>query len=125
VAATATLANLSISIPGLPVIQLRGVKAWSTITCGSSHGTTTVAFLKVGGTSIISRKETFSNGTTFNVGPVTIVIDGTTRTGPPSRSRLVNAVHITANVPNIANLDVIVSSAFAKVTDCPVTETES
>jgi hypothetical protein len=121
VTAQATVADLSVTVPGLPVIELRGVKAWSTITCGTSRGTTTIAFLKVGGKSLISRTETFSNGATLTVGPVKIVIDQTTRTGPPSRSRLVYAVHITANVPKIADLDVIVSSAYAKDTDCAPT----
>jgi hypothetical protein len=118
VAANSTLADLSITVPGLPVIALRGVKAWSTISCGSTHGTTTIAYLKIGGKNVISRKTTFSNGTTIAVGPVKIVIDETTRTGPPSRSRSVNAVHISADVPNVADLDVIVSSASAGVTDC-------
>lgn len=122
IAATAALANLSINVPGLPVILLKGVKAWSTITCGSSHGTTTIALLKIGGKTIISRGATFSNGETLNVGPIQIVINSTTRTGPPSRSRTVTALHITADVPNVADLDVVVSYATAKVDDCPVTD---
>lgn len=118
VTAAATLADLKIAVPGLPAIELRGVKGWSTVTCGSSRGTTTVAFLKVGAQSIISRKTTFSNGKSLTVGPLTIVFNQVVRHGPPARARLVNAVHITANVPHVAALDVIVSSAYASVTDC-------
>jgi len=121
VTAKAELAQLIIRVPGLPTIELRGVKAWSTITCGSSRGSTTVAFLKIGGNSIISRRVTFSNGATFTVGPVKIVFDEVTKHGPPDRARLVNAVHISAHVPNVADLDAIVSSAYAAVSGCPST----
>jgi hypothetical protein len=118
VTAAATLADLKIVVPGLPAIELRGVKGWSSVTCGSSHGTTTVAFLKVGTQSVISRRATFSNGKSLTVGPLTIVFNQVVRHGPPDRTRLVNAVHITANVPHVAYLDVIVSSALAGVADC-------
>src|SRR4051794_14485672 len=121
VTAKAEVADLVIRVPGLPVIALRGVKAWSSVSCDSSHGTTTVAFLKIGGNNVISRRATFSNGATLTIGPIKIVFDETVKHGPPTRARLVNAVHISAHVPNIADLDVIVSSAFAGVTDCAST----
>jgi len=124
VTAIAEVADLKIAVPGLPVIQLRGVKAWSSVSCTASHGTTTVAFLKIGGNNIISRRATFSNGATLTVGPIKIVFDETVKHGTPTRARLVHAVHISAHVPNVADLDVIVSSAFAGVTDCDSVPTD-
>jgi hypothetical protein len=118
VAAKSTLADISIGLPGVPAIQIRGIKAWSTITCGSSHGTTTIAFLKIGGQNLISRKTTFSNGATFTLGPVSIQINETLRTGPPGRSRSVIAVHVRVNLPNIAVADVIIGAATASTTNC-------
>jgi hypothetical protein len=118
VTAKSTVADIAIGVPGIPAIQIRGIKAWSTITCDSSRGTTTIAFLKIGGSNVISRKTTFSNGATFTVGPVSIQINETARTGPPSRSRSVIAIHVRVNLPGIAVADVVIGAATASTTNC-------
>src|SRR6202011_3926785 len=50
--ATSSVANVTIGVPGLPVITATAVKATSTTTCAASSGTTTITNLTIGGVAV-------------------------------------------------------------------------
>jgi len=93
-------------------IVLRGVQATSTSNCSNgSSGTTTIAFLKIGTTTVIDTTGNPTPNTTINLGVVKVVLNEQI---PFAGGLTVNAVHITVGTL----LNVIVSSATSDIHDC-------
>ncbi len=81
-------------------------------------GTTTIGFLKVGGTTVISTPTVIAPNTAVNLGVVHLVLNEQIPFSFPDDGLTVNAVHITINL-GITHLDAIVGSAESDIADCP------
>lgn len=110
--AKATVANATVGLPLLPVIQTTDVQATSTTTCAGSAGASTIAYLKVGSTVVVPTSTTPAPNTTVNVGLVKLILNEQV---PVPGGLTVNAVRII--VPGIA--DVIIASATSDIHNCP------
>ncbi|MFE0155990.1 choice-of-anchor P family protein [Nonomuraea sp. NPDC059007] len=115
----ATADEVSIGLPGLPVIKVAGVRATSTSTCAlgtytaSASGTTTLGSLTIGGVS--HPVASIAPNTVIRAGVATITLNEQRPVAGTSAGMLVNAVHVSA--PAVA--DVVVSSARSGVHNCP------
>lgn len=115
---TAAAATAHVGIPGLPVIDLVAAKAEAKAGCYESpSATTTIDYLKVGGTVVIAQRTAVGPNTVVTVGPVTLILNEQSLVhGEGSSSSRVNAVHVEANVLGLVTTDVILSSAQASAT---------
>jgi hypothetical protein len=112
--ATASTANAAVGLPGLP-ISTSDVVATSKSTCAGSTGSTTIAFLKIGGTVInIPGAGSPAPNTTVNLLVAKVVLNEQIKT---PGSLMVNAVHVT--VLGSAQ-DVVISSATSDIHNCGV-----
>ena len=115
--ASASVADATISIPTLPTITLQLVKSTSTTTCAGSTGTTTIAYLKVGNTVVATANVAPNSHVT--VDGVNLVLNEQISIGGPDRGLTVNAIHLTVNVPGLAQTDIIVASSESDIGNCP------
>jgi hypothetical protein len=118
-AATASVADASVGITGIPLITLTTIQSSSTTTCAGSTGTTTIAFLKVGDVTVISQPTNIAPNTTVNVGVVKLVLNEQIPFSSPDRGLTVNAVHITVNTLGLARTDVVLASSESDIGNCP------
>jgi hypothetical protein len=117
--ATASVDDTTVGITGIPVITLQTIQSSSTTTCAGSSGSTTIAFLKVGNTVVISQPTSIAPNTTINVGVVKLVLNEQIPFTTPDKGLTVNAVHITVNALGLAQTDVVVSSSESDIGNCP------
>jgi hypothetical protein len=117
--ASASVNDTTVGIPGIPVISLGAVQSTSTTTCGGSSGTTTIAYLKVGGTVVIAKPTNIAPNTTINVGVVKLVLNEQKVISGPDAGLTVNAVHVTVNALGLAKTDVVLSSSESDIGNCP------
>jgi hypothetical protein len=117
--ATASVADAEVAIVPLPTITLRTVHSMSTTTCAGSSGTTTIAYLKVGSTVVISEPTNVAPNTVVNVGPVRLVLNEQIPFSSPDDGLTVNGVHVIANVTNVLSANVIVASSESDIGNCP------
>jgi hypothetical protein len=117
--AKASLDDTTVGIPGLPVITIKAIQSSSTTTCGGSTGTTTIAYLKVGGTVVISQPTPIAPNTGLDVGVVKLVLNEQRPVAGPDAGLTVNAVHVTVNAVGLAKTDVVVASAESDIGNCP------
>jgi hypothetical protein len=115
--ASASVADATISIPTLPTITLQVVKSTSTTTCAGSTGTTTIASLKVGNTVVATAN--VSPNTHVTVDGVSLVLNEQIPVGGPDTGLTVNAIHVTVNVPGLAQTNIIVASSESDIGNCP------
>ena len=106
-------------IPTIPTITLRTVQSTSTTTCGGSTGSTTIAFLQVGSTVVISAPTNVAPNTNVTVGVVSLVLNEQIPVGGPDTGLTVNAVHVTVNTVGLAQTNVIVASSESDIGNCP------
>ncbi|MEN3356490.1 MAG: hypothetical protein V7637_472 [Mycobacteriales bacterium] len=118
-AATASVADASVGITGIPLITLTTIQSSSTTTCAGSTGTTTIAFLKVGNVTVISQPTNIAPNTTVNVGVVKLVLNEQIPFSSPDQGLTVNAVHITVNTLGLARTDVVLASSESDIGNCP------
>ncbi|HEX6469882.1 MAG TPA: vWA domain-containing protein [Streptosporangiaceae bacterium] len=118
-AATASVDDTTVGITGIPVITLQTIKSSSTTTCAGSSGSTTIAFLKVGGTVVIGQPTDIAPNTAINVGVVKLVLNEQIPFNTPDKGLTVNAVHITVNALGLAKTDVVVASSESDINNCP------
>jgi hypothetical protein len=118
-AAAASVDDTTVGITGIPVITLRTIQSTSTTTCAGSTGTTTIAFLQVGGTVVISQPTNVAPNTTVNVGVVRLVLNEQTPITSPDNGLTVNAVHITVNALGLARTNVVLASSESDIGNCP------
>jgi Ice-binding-like len=116
---TASVADATVAILGIPTITLSLIQASSTTTCAGSTGTATIALLTVGGTVVIGQPTQVAPNTTVNVGVVELVLNEQLPFTTPDRGLTVNAVHINVNALGLAKVNVIVSSAESDIHGCP------
>ena len=115
--ASASVADATISIPTLPTVTLRTVNSTSTTTCAGSTGTTTIAYLKVGNTVVVTAN--VAPNTHVTVDGVNLVLNEQIPVGGPDKGLTVNAIHLTVNVLGLAKTDVIVASSESDIGNCP------
>jgi hypothetical protein len=110
--ATATVANATIGVPGIPVISVSGLTATSTSTCTSATGTTTLT-LKIGGVPVtVPATPNFRIGL---AGGAQLVINEQTPVAGADFGLTVNAVHLTALGGTV---DVVLGSATSDLHNC-------
>jgi hypothetical protein len=117
--AAASLAAAQIPITTLPLISVGAVQAESRTTCAGSAGSTTIAFLRVGTVTLISKPTPIKPNTTLNVGVVKLVLNEQKAFSTPDKGLTVNAIHITVNALGVAKANVIISSAESDISGCP------
>ena len=117
--ANASVDSTTVGIPGLPVISLSTIASTSSTTCSGSTGSTTIAFLKVGGTVVISQPTNIAPNTTLNVGVVKLVLNEQKAVTGPDAGLTVNAVHVTVNALGLAKTDVVLASSESDIGNCP------
>jgi hypothetical protein len=118
-AATASVDDTTVGITGIPVITVQTIKSTSTTTCAGSSGSTTIAFLKVGNTVVISQPTTIAPNTAVNVGVVKLVLNEQTSFSTPDKGLTVNAVHITVDALGLAKTNVVLASSESDIGNCP------
>jgi hypothetical protein len=117
--AAASVAAATIGVPGIPVIAVGAVQSTSSTTCGGSAGTVTIAYLRVGGVTVISKPTPIKPNTTINVGVVKLVINEQTPISSPDQGLQVNALHATVNVLGLARVNVVLASSESDIGNCP------
>jgi hypothetical protein len=117
--ATASVADASVAIAGIPTITLTTVASSSTTTCAGSTGTTTIAFLKVGGTVVIGQPTQVAPNTTVTVGVVSLVLNEQIPFTTPDAGLTVNAVHLKVNALGLAKTNVVIASSESDIGNCP------
>ncbi|GGO17038.1 hypothetical protein GCM10010116_34420 [Microbispora rosea subsp. aerata] len=117
--ATASIDDTTIGITGIPVITVGAIQSSSTTTCAGSTGATTIAYLKVGNTVVISKPTAIKPNTTVNVGVVKLVLNEQISFTTPDKGLTVNAVHVTVNALGLAKTDVVLASAESDIGNCP------
>jgi hypothetical protein len=117
--ASASVADVTTAILGIPTITLRAVKSTSSTTCAGSTGSTTIDYLAVGSTVVISVPTQVAPNTTITVGLVKLVLNEQLPFSTPDKGLTVNAVHATVNAPGLAKVDLIVASSKSDIGNCP------
>ncbi|WP_285617860.1 vWA domain-containing protein [Actinoallomurus iriomotensis] len=117
--ATASIDDTTVGITGIPVISVKTINSSSATTCTGSTGATTIAFLKVGNTVVISEPTTIQPNTTVNVGVVKLVLNEQTPITTPDKGLTVNAVHITVDALGLAKTNVVLASSESDIGNCP------
>jgi Big-like domain-containing protein len=115
--ATASVANADLGIPGVPAIALQTVASSSTTTCSGSSGSTTIAFLQIGSTVVISRPTTIAPNTTISVGVVKLVLNQQIPITSPDKGLTVNAINLSVNTLGV-QASVIVAASESDVDNC-------
>jgi hypothetical protein len=118
-AASASVNDTTVGILGIPTVSLAAVQSTSTTTCAGSAGTTTIAFLKVGNTVVISQPTNIAPNTTINLGVVKLVLNEQIPFSTPDAGLTVNAVHLTVNALGLAQTNVVVASSESDIGNCP------
>jgi|GEM_PF-1012829 len=116
--ASASVADAAIGIAFVPAVTLGAVQSTSTTTCAGSSGTTTIAYLKVGGTVVIAQPTAIAPNTTINVGIVKLVLNEQIAFSTPDDGLTVNAVHVTVNVLGLVTANVVVASSESDIGGC-------
>ncbi|HEX4862818.1 MAG TPA: ice-binding family protein [Acidimicrobiales bacterium] len=117
--ATASVADATVAITAIPTITLRAVQSTSTTTCGGSTGTTTIAFLKVGSTVVISAPTNVAPNTKITVGVVKLILNEQIPFVDPDAGLTVNAVHATVSALGLAQTNVVIASSESDIGNCP------
>ncbi|MCW3036946.1 MAG: hypothetical protein JWM17_2258 [Actinobacteria bacterium] len=114
--ASASVADATVILAPAPTITLRAVQSTSTTTCGGSTGTTTIAYLKVGNTVVVTTN--IAPNTHLTVEGVNLVLNEQIPFSTPDKGLTVNAIHVSANLSGVV-ADVIVASSKSDIGNCP------
>jgi hypothetical protein len=117
--ASASVNETGVGISSIPTVKLGVVQSTSTTTCAGSSGTTTIAYLKVGNTVVISQPTSIAPNTQVTVGVVKLVLNEQIPFSTPDDGLTVNAVHVRVNAVNVAKLNLVVASSESDVGNCP------
>lgn len=110
---TASVADVTIGVPGLPVITATAVQATSTTTCAATSGATTITNLTIGGVPV---NVNVGPNTTINVaGLAQLVINEQVPVPGADKGLTVNALHLTGLGGAV---DVVVASATSDAHNC-------
>jgi hypothetical protein len=116
--AAASLADASVPIAGIPTITVRAVQSTSTTTCAGSTGTTTIAYLAVGGTVVIASPTSIPPNTGISIAGLTLVLNEQIPVTGPDTGLTVNAVHVSASVLGLVQANVVVASSESDIGGC-------
>jgi len=116
--ATASADDTTVGITGVPTVTLGAVQSASTTTCAGSAGSTTIAYLKVGGTVVIARPTQIAPNTQVDVGVVRLVLNEQIPIATPDAGLTVNAVHVVVNVLGVVTANVVVASSESDIGTC-------
>ncbi|GAB3141491.1 hypothetical protein GCM10027258_24250 [Amycolatopsis stemonae] len=108
--ASATAADVTLGLPGLPTLGFTGITATAIATCAAAGGSATVA-VTVGGTPI---RVPPVPGFTVDLGVARLVVDEQVPDPTADRGITVRAIHLTA----VTGLDVVLGSATAGTHNC-------
>jgi hypothetical protein len=111
VSAGASVANVTLALPGLPVIALRSVSAASGTGCGGSNGNTEIGFLKIGTKTVISNLVKPAPNTVINLLGIKLILNE--QINSPN-GLITNGVDISVG----GTLNVLVASATANIANC-------
>jgi hypothetical protein len=117
--ATASVADVTVGLPFLPVITMQVVQSSSTTSCAGSAGSTTIDYLQVGTTVVIAQRTQVAPNTAITVGLVSLILNEQIFFTIPDDGLTVNAVHVKANVLGLTKVDVIVASSESDIQGCP------
>ena len=117
--ATASVADATVAVLGVPTITLRVVASASTTTCAGSTGATTIDYLRVGSVVVISQPTQVAPNTGVDVGVVSLLLNEQIHFTSPDDGLTVNAVHIRVNTLGLAAVNVIVASSESDIANCP------
>ncbi len=114
--ATSSIANLALGVAGIPAVVLQAVQSTSTTSCSGSTGSVTIAFLSVGGVTVISKPTTIAPNTGLNLGVVTLELNQQIPFNIGGDAGLtVNAVHVTVNALGLAGVNLVVGSSTSDI----------
>ena len=119
--ADASIAEATVGITSLPVISVGAVSTSSTTSCSTgSIGSTTIAFLAIGSTVIISQPTKIAPNTKISVAGITLILNEQVAITGVDKGLTVNAVHILVNPLglNLVTANVIISSATSDIGNC-------
>ena len=116
--ASASVADAGVGIAFVPTITLGAVQSTSTTTCDGSTGTTTIDYLKVGSTVVVSQPTSIAPNTTINVGVVKLVLNEQIPFSTPDDGLTVNGVHVTVGVLGLVTANVVVASSESDIGNC-------
>lgn len=111
--ATSSVSDVTIGVPGLPVITATAVKATSTTTCAGSSGATTIANLTIGGVPV--NVNVGPNSTIDVAGVAKLVLNEQLPVPGADKGLTVNALHLTGLGGAV---DVVVASATSDAHNC-------
>ncbi len=116
--ANASVDSTSIGLPGVPVIQVGAVQSQSNSVCAGSSGSTTIAFLKVGGVTVIASPTPIAPNTKISVLGVNLTLNEQT---PVPGGLTVNAVHVNINALGLSlvTADTVIASSTSDIHNCP------
>ncbi len=117
-AVQASVDNTSIGLPGVPVITIGAVQSQSTSTCQAANGSTTIAYLSVGGVVVISKPTAVAPNTKISVAGVNLILNE--QLASPG-TLTVNAVHVNINALglNLVTANVVLASSTSDIHNCP------
>jgi hypothetical protein len=116
--ASASVADAGIGLTLIPTITLAAVQSSSTTTCAGSSGSTTIAYLKVGSTVVISQPTNIAPNTGISVGIVSLVLNEQIPFSTPDDGLTVNAVHASVNVVGLVTANIVVASSESDISGC-------
>ena len=117
--AQASTAGVTVGAPTVPAIAIGAVQSTSATNCFASFGTTTIASLKIGTTTIIASPTSIKPNTTINLGLIKVVLNEQAPLTGPDHGLVVNAIHITSpgsGTPSLLNL--VVASSTSDIGNC-------
>jgi hypothetical protein len=117
--ASSTVADLSVGLPKVPAVLVKGIETTSTTNCTSSSGTTTVAYLQVGTTVLVNKATVFKPNTKLSVAGVTIWLNQQTAAPAGTQGLTVKGVHLSFSTGLGQSVDVVAGYANSGVSNCP------
>jgi len=116
--AQASVNSTTIGLTGVPVITVGAVQSQSSITCNASSGSTTIAYLSVGGVVVISKPTAVAPNTKVSVLGVTLILNEQIAT---PGVLTVNAVHVEINALGLSlvTANVVLASSTSDIENCP------
>jgi hypothetical protein len=115
VTSTSSLAGAQIGVTGVPAIVLGAVTTTSDTSCAGSTGSTTIAYLSVGGHVVINSPTVIAPNTHVTVAGITLVLNEQL---PIPGGLRVNAVHVSVG-NGTSSIYITVAHAETSIDNCP------
>jgi hypothetical protein len=116
--ASASVQGAVISIPSLPAITIRAVQSTSNTSCAGSSGTTTIAYLQVGSTVVISGPTQVAANTHILVGAIDLTLNQQIPFYGADQGLTVNAIAINVNAAGLAQANLTFATSTSDIIGC-------